>query len=182
MLTSLGGKARGRTDGGGRRSLSGVVTDHCMHLRQGVVDTFDATISARVVGPYREFTFAEGFEHGGGELGAEFKSVVGQEDGGASPERGVAVHQEVGSAFDRKFGCGDIEHVRTAAEPIHGEEDVRISLGCYRQRAKAVDTDRALASEQFGGRSYALDISGSGAPTILYRLPYQSTSRNVKVN
>ena len=53
------------------------VTDHCTHLRQGVVDTFDATISARVVGPYREVTFAEGFEHGGCELDAEFKSVVG---------------------------------------------------------------------------------------------------------
>ena len=35
------------------------------------------------------------------------------------------------------------------------------------------------ATEPSGGRSYAPDILGSGAPTISCRLPYQPTSRSV---
>ena len=37
-----------------------------------------------------------------------------------------------------------------------------------------------LASEPSGGRSYAPDILGSGAPTISCRLPYQPISRSVQ--
>ena len=74
-----------------------------------MIGTFDAAIAVRIVGACREFFCAEYFVHGCGELSAKLRSVVGQEDGWASPKRGVLVHQNVGSAFCSGFSYGDSE-------------------------------------------------------------------------
>lgn len=58
------------------------------------------------------------------------------------PRDGLVVYQDVGGAVCGKFGCGDSEHVRVAAEAIREEEDVRVSMGRGRQGSKVVDTDR----------------------------------------
>lgn len=72
------------------------LTNHGSHLRHGVIDTFDDTIIARLVGVFREL-------HCDCELSAELKSVVGLEGRRASPEKDVAVHQKVGNTFDCEF-------------------------------------------------------------------------------
>ena len=54
------------------------------------------------------------------------------------------------------------------------------SQHCRRRQGCWVRGWRELASGPSGGRSYALDIFGSGAPTISCRLPYQPTSRSVQ--
>lgn len=48
------------------------VTGHGKHLRHGVIDTFFAVISTRVVGAGREFI------HGSCRLSAELRSVIGR--------------------------------------------------------------------------------------------------------
>ena len=85
-------------------------------MRHGVVDTFDASITASVVGAGHEFVYASEFVHGGRELGAELRSVVRQEVGQVSLEMDVAVHQEFGSVFCGEFVFG--EHVHTETEMI----------------------------------------------------------------
>ena len=53
------------------------VTDHGKHLYHGVVYSFDAAVSAGVVGAGREFVYAEQFIYGCCELGAKLRSVIG---------------------------------------------------------------------------------------------------------
>ena len=72
------------------------VTDHGKNLCHGVVLSFDAVVSAGVVGAGREFVYAEQFIYRCWEQGAKLRSVIGQEGGRAPPERDVAVHQDIG--------------------------------------------------------------------------------------
>ena len=83
------------------------VTDHGKNLCHGVVLSFDAVVSAGVVGAGREFVYAEQFIYRCWEQGAKLRSVIGQEGGRAPPERDVAVHQDIGGAFRGEFGCSD---------------------------------------------------------------------------
>ena len=119
-----------------------LITDHSKHLRHGVVEMFNATVYARAVGAGRDFMYVKEFIYGGCELGANLRSVIRKAGGRSTQEKDVAIHQDVDSAVCGEFGCGDSEHVRTAAERIRKEEDVRISSGRCRQRPKVVDTDR----------------------------------------
>ena len=94
-----------------------------------MADTFKAAVTSRLVGAYREFVDTEELVNSCCKLGAESESVVGEESGWTSPEGYGAVHQNVGSSFSCKFcGC-DCEHVRSVAEAVREEEDVRISSG-----------------------------------------------------
>ena len=68
--------------------------------------------------------------------------VVGQEGGRATPERNVAVNQDVPSVFCVEFSCGNIEHVRTAAETVREKEDIKVSPGRSRQRPEVINADR----------------------------------------
>ena len=142
------GKARGRAD----RVVVGVfdmrqmdvpvdlvfVTDHGKHLCHGVAYTFNAAVSADMVCAGREFVY----------------TVIRQNGGRATPEKDVAVHHDVGSAFCGEFSCCQSEHTRAAAETIREKEDVRISSGCGRQRPKVVDTDRDARAD---GQGYKED-------------------------
>ena len=68
-MNFIRGEARGRTDGDvvtvydtGQVEVPVVlmfVGDHGKHLCHGVVDPFNATVSARVVGAGREFVYVE---------------------------------------------------------------------------------------------------------------------------
>ena len=69
------------------------------HLCHCVVNAFNATVTARVVGAGYKFSNAEKLVYGSGQLGAELRSVIGQESGRTSPERNVTVHQDIGSAI-----------------------------------------------------------------------------------
>ena len=68
--------------------------------------------------------------------------VVGQEGGRATPERNVAVNQDVPSVFCVQFSCGNIEHVRTAAETVREKDDIKVSSGRIRQRPEVINADR----------------------------------------
>ena len=74
------------------------------------------------------------------------------------PERGVAVQQDVGSAFCGEFGCCDSEHVRTAAETIREENYLRSSSGPCQLRPKAVYTNRDVRAVEQGYREDWLAI------------------------
>ena len=65
-----------------------------------------------------------------------------QEGGKTSPERDVAVHQDIGGAFSGEFCRGDSGHVRAAAEAIREKEDVGVSSGRGWQGPKVIDADR----------------------------------------
>ena len=112
------------------------VTYHGKNLCHGVVLSFDAVVSAGVVGAGREFVYVEQFIYRCWEQGAKLRSVIGQEGGRAPPERDVAVHQDIGVTFSGEFGCSDSEHVRAAAEAIREKEDVSVSSGRGRQGRK----------------------------------------------
>lgn len=88
-----------------------LVTDYSKHLCHGVVDTFNTAISASVVDADRESVYGKWFIHGSCELGAKWRSIIGQKGGQTSPERGVTVDRDLDSAFRGEFGCGYSEHV-----------------------------------------------------------------------
>ena len=96
------------------------VTDHGKHLCHGVVYSFNATVSPWVVGAGGEYLLPSSL-YGCCELDAKLRSVIGQEGERTSPERDLAVRQDIGGAFSGEFGCSDSEHVRAAAEAIREE-------------------------------------------------------------
>lgn len=59
------------------------ITHHGKHLHHDIIDAFDTTIGARVVGACRDFVYAEQFVYGNCELSAELWSDVGLECGRA---------------------------------------------------------------------------------------------------
>ena len=64
------------------------VDDHGEHLSHCVVDSFDAP-TVGVVGARGDFAHTEALEDGDRELGAELKTVVGQDANWVAPERHV---------------------------------------------------------------------------------------------
>ena len=80
------------------------------------------------------------------------RSVIGPEGGRASSERDVTVHHDIGGAFCGEVCHCDSEHVRTAAEAVHEEEDVGVSSGRGRQGPKLVSADRNARAVGQGNR------------------------------
>lgn len=73
--------------------------------------------------------------------GAEMETVSGKEGNGASPNRDVAVHEDVGRA-----GCGESSlragvHVGAVAETVGEEQDVDVSSRRDGQGPEVVDVD-----------------------------------------
>ena len=81
-----------------------------------MVDTFYASVSARVVGARGKLMNPEQFVNSGRESSTKLKAVIGQEGGRASPQRKEAVYQNVCGTFGGKFGRGNSEHVGTATK------------------------------------------------------------------
>ena len=75
---------------------------------------------------------AEALVEGAGKFRAKLKSIVGKECNGASPERYVAVDEDIGGAWCGELGLGCGVHVGTAAEAISEEEDVDVAPWCDR--------------------------------------------------
>lgn len=88
------------------------------------MNTLNATVTARAVGPCSEIMDAKQRIHDLCELSTSFRSIVEYEGGRVSPETDVRVHQDVGSATYCKIGYGGSGHVLRAAETIHEEEDI----------------------------------------------------------
>ena len=94
-----------------------------------MVETFDATVSARVASACREFVEIYNFINSCSKLGAEMESVVRVEGEWAYPERDERIFKHVGSTFSCKFRGGDIEHVGATTGAVREWEDGGISSG-----------------------------------------------------
>ena len=83
-----------------------------------MVDTFHASVSAGVVGARGKLMNSEQLVNYGRKSSIELKAIIGQEGKWTTPQRKVAVYQNVCGAFGGKFGRGNIEHVGTAAKAV----------------------------------------------------------------
>ena len=83
-----------------------------------MVDTFHASISAGVVGARGKLMNSEQFVNFGRKSSTELKAIIGQEGRRTTPQRKVAVYQNVCGAFGGKFGLGNSELVGTAAKAV----------------------------------------------------------------
>ena len=83
-----------------------------------MVDTFHASVSAGVVGARGKVMNSEQLVNCGRKSITEFKAIIRQEGRRTTPQRKVAVYQNVCGAFGGKFGSGDSEYVGTAAKAV----------------------------------------------------------------
>lgn len=126
-----------------------------------MIDTFNATITIRVVVTGGSHKDAEQLIHSRCELNAEFRSVVGHQGELVFPERDETAHQDICSAFSCTFGCGNSEHIRTVAKSIHEKQIYALPRARCWQGTELVNTDEdsaRLASGRFGRRSYPYNI------------------------
>ena len=108
------------------------VADHGEHEDHRVVDALDTAVGAGMVGARGDSVGAEALVEGVGEFEAELKAVCEKKGNRASPERDVAVDEDVGHA-----GCGELSlssggHIGAAAEAGGEHKDVGVGTGCSR--------------------------------------------------
>lgn len=88
------------------------------------------------------------------------------------------VHHEIGSAFGEQFGCGDSKHVRRAGETVREEDGIRISSDRFRQRGKAVNTDRDVRGFRQGDReNWQTNGSEGGLARLIFEAAVGSLFR-----
>ena len=83
-----------------------------------MVDTFHASVSAGVVGARGKLMNSEQLVYCGRKSSTELKAIIRQEGRRTTPQREVAVYQNVCGAFGGKLGRGNSEHVGTAAKAV----------------------------------------------------------------
>ena len=92
-----------------------------------MADAFDAAVGAGVVRTRGDFVDAEALIEGAREFGAELKAVVGKESNGASPQRDVAIDEDVGRAGCGEHGLSGGAHVGAAAEAVGEKECIGVA-------------------------------------------------------
>lgn len=88
-----------------------------------MVDALDAAAGAGMVGAGGNVVDAEALVGGARMFGAELEPIVGKESKGSSPERDVAVDEDVGRAGSGQPNLSIGVHVGSAAETA-GEKEV----------------------------------------------------------
>ena len=83
-----------------------------------MVDTFHASVSAEVVGARGKLVNSEQLVNCGRKSSTELKAIIRQEGRRTTPQKKVAVYQNVCGAFGGKNGRGNSEQVGTAAKAV----------------------------------------------------------------
>ena len=118
-----------------------LIDNNYEYLSHGIVHALDVTAAVGMAGACICFSHDLKLVHSMSQLGVEMEAVVGVETNGASPTRGVLVHQDVSSALSYIFGRINSIHVCAPAQTVGEKEDVSVSFWRNREGADIIDAD-----------------------------------------